>query len=582
MLAVTAGGLFALGLHGTAAADRAEGLLFDTQVRLLRALRGDVRLSCADVVIVGIDAATLDRAGVPLAMLHRQLAAAVDSIARARPRALAVDLALPDRPVDAWIPGADEALTRALQEAGRRTELVFVIESDADGSLRVPFTPFAAALGENALVTALLPVDSDGVVRRFDPSLSAPGIRTMAGEIAARLGVPERAARAGWIDYTRGAPFEFVSLIDLAAHGARQGSEPMRREFEGRVVLIGSVLPYVDTVAQPVSLVAWTYPRTAPPAVLVHAQLLRSLLGHGLIRPVPAAWLLVMAVLLALVAAAAGTATRWTALAFAVPALLALATWLLDLGWRLETFVPLAAGTAAAGVRTTIEAWEERGQRMRLARSFRGYVSPQVLRAMIDGRLDTTRARRHMAFVFADLRGFTAWSEAEPAEKVFETMNRYLATVTPLIHAAGGCVDNFRGDGIMIVFGAPEPHASPCRSAFEVACRIVLEARVLFGGDAALRRHGLDVAVGIAYGEAVYGDLGSPERRDFTAIGDAVNIAARLQDLSKALDYPVLMTMEAFERLGPVADEQRRPIELGRANLRGHSPVRIAGWRPPG
>jgi len=424
-----------------------------------------------------------------------------------------------------------------------------------------------------------LPVDRDGVVRRFDPRLSAPGLRTLAGEISHRLGGADEAVRPGWIDYTRGAAFTYVPLIDVVQARASGRDAQLRERFEGKVVVIGSVLPYVDRVAQPVSLLAWEYPKAAPPAVVIHAQLLRSVLGAGLIRGVPA-WLVAAAALaLASIAWVRPIGWRWAALALAAAAGLSLATGLHAAGWRLGIAAPLWCGVVAVSVRTSLEVRSARRDRARLSQTFGGYVSPQVFEAIVAGRLGSATGRRRMAFLFADLRGFTAWSEATEPGQVFEVLNRYFAAVTPHIHRHGGTIDNFRGDGLMVLFGAPEPHADPCRAAFEAACDIVQRGRQLLESIPGTAQAGLDLAVGISFGEAVYGDLGSLERKDFTAIGDAVNVAARLQDLSKSLGYPVLMTMAVFEQLAPAPAGARA---LGEVALRGHSPVAIAGWRPPG
>jgi adenylate cyclase len=582
VLAAAGGLLLAAALQDCAWFERAEGLLFDGQVRLLRAVQAQGTATPPDrqVVIVGIDGATLERAGVPLAMLHRPLGAALDRISQAGARAIAIDLVLPERPVDRWMPGADEALAGALARAGRRCAVVFVVEPDAGGGLRPPYTPFAAALGEGALVTALLPVDGDGVVRRFDPGLSAPGVPTLAGELARRLALPG-GAPPGWIDYSRGAAFGYVPLEALADPAAAEQGARWRRLFEGRVVMLGSVLPYVDSIAQPASLVGWDYPRAAPPAIVIHAQLLRSLLGRGLIRPVPGVVAAAVMAALALLGALPGAAWRWLALAAALASLVSSATLMHALGWRLAAVAPLAAGVFAAAIRTAADLSAAQRERRRLSGTFAGYVSPQVLQAILDGRLDTGCGRRALAFVFADLRGFTAWSEAAPAEQVFELLNRYFAQLTPLIHRCGGTIDNFRGDGLMILFGAPDPHPDPCGGAFEAARAIVTCGRTLFRSDPRGDVRALDVAVGIAFGEAVVGDLGGPDRKDFTAIGDAVNVAARLQDLSKSLDCPVLMTMQVFDRLASVRDPGMRPLPMGEVALRGHTPVAIAGWRPP-
>jgi adenylate cyclase len=570
-------------LSGCVGVESLDDRLFDAQVQLIREWRGN-RPDGAEVqiLIVGIDESTLQRAGVPIALIHGLLGQALEEISGAGARAIAVDLVLPDRSFDHLSPGSDAALIRGLSRAAHRTPVVFVLEPDATGHLRAPFAPFAAVVGEHGLVTAQLPVDPDGVVRRFDPQLSAPGLRTLAGEISVRLGRMANAASPGWIDYTRGAAFSYVPLIDVAEAASAGGGAAMRRQFEGKVVVIGSVLPYVDRVAQPVSLLAWEYPRTAPPAVVIHAQLLRCVLGAGLIRAVPD-WLVAAAALaLALIGWMLPVGWRWVALGLAAVAGLALATLLHAVGWRLGISAPLLSGLTAAVVRTSRDVTSARRERARLTQTFGGYVSPQVFDAIVQGRLIAATGRREMAFLFADLRGFTAWSEATEPGRIFEVLNRYFAAVTPHIHRHGGTIDNFRGDGLMVLFGAPEPHPDPCGAAFEAARDIVEHGRRLLDSipDSALA--GLDLAVGIAYGEAVFGDLGSGERKDFTAIGDVVNVAARLQDLSKSLGFPVLMTMAVFDRLGTARspDPGSGPRPLGEVALRGHTPVSIAGWGP--
>jgi adenylate cyclase len=585
-------------LSGCSGLESLDDRLFDAQVEVIRAWRGDRTATAGtEILIVGIDESTLERADVPIALIHGLLGQALDAISSAGARAIAIDLVLPERSFDHLAPGSDAALIRGLSRAGHRAPVVFVLEPDATGRLRVPFAPFVAAVGERGLVTAQLPVDRDGIVRRFDPRLSAPGLRTLAGEISARLGRAADAAEPGWIDYTRGAAFSYVPLIEVAEAASSGRGSVLRERFEGRVVVIGSVLPYVDRVAQPVSLLAWEYPNTAPPAVVVHAQLLRSVLGAGLIRAAPGWAVVGSALALVLLGWVPQIGWRWAALGVAGSGGLLLATLLHASGWRLPLAAPLLCGVMAATVRTSLDVTSARRERARLTRTFGGYVSPQVFEAIVAGRLGTGTGRRDMAFLFADLRGFTAWSEATEPGQVFDVLNRYFAAVTPHIHRHGGTIDNFRGDGLMALFGAPEPHGDPCRAAFAAACDIVEHGRRLLASIPGSPQGGLDLAVGISYGEAVYGDLGSGERKDFTAIGDVVNVAARLQDLSKSLGYPVLMTMAVFERLGSFASSEAAssdrgrpapdgcspaPRPLGEVALRGHSPVSIAGWRPAG
>jgi class 3 adenylate cyclase len=337
----------------------------------------------------------------------------------------------------------------------------------------------------------------------------------------------------------------------------------------------------VDRLPQPVNLAAWEPAAAAPPGVVFNAQAVRSILGNGLVRSAPPGSGWAAALLLALLAAVPGTAVRWLALAAALGASFAAAAALHAQGIVLPLGVAWAAGIAAVALRTSADVLLARQERQRLTQTFGGYVSPQLLRAILSGQVERS-GRRAMAFMFADLRGFTGWSERTSPEVVLQVLNRYYAAVTPIIHRHGGTIDNFRGDGIMVMFGAPEAHVSPCDAALVAAREILaaVEALNRSGPDASSVQ--LALAIGLAYGDAVFGDLGSDDRKDFTALGDAVNVAARLQDLAKALGFPVLMTAEFAAGLSPATRADFAPEALGPAPIKGHSSVAIAGWPPSG
>lgn len=568
---------FALAALAARPAVRVDLALFDAQVAVLRRVLGAA--GGDDVVLVGIDDGSLAASGepLPLSLLHVQLGRALEAIARAAPRLTAIDVALPAAAVESLRPGHDAALMRGLIAVREAGAVVVTLSSDAAGRAGTPYAPFIAAAGEDAFGFALYPVDADNVVRRFDPARTA-GAPSFLGRIAERLGREPQVARAGFIDFTRGAPFQYVPLAEAARR--IDDHEFLRAHFAGKVVLIGSVLPYVDRLPQPVNLAAWEPHAAAPPGVVLNAQAVRSILGRGLIHEAPAALPLAIAGVFALLALVSALALRWSALALAIALSFALAAAAHYNG----VFVPLAAawiaGGAAVALRTSADVLLARQERRRLTQTFGGYVSPQLLRAILDGRVDVAGGRRAMAFLFADLRGFTGWSERTPPEKVLAVLNRYYATVTPILHRHGGTIDNFRGDGIMVMFGAPEPHPAPCDAAFAAAREMIEAVARLNRAELEALGAPLAVSIGLAYGDAVFGDLGSPERKDFTAIGDAVNVAARLQDLAKTFGFPVLMTADFEARLAPPTRQRFAAEPLGEAPIKGHSPVAIAGWPP--
>src|SRR5690606_26654078 len=187
--------------------------------------------------------------------------------------------------------------------------------------------------------------------------------------------------------------------------------------------------------------------------------------------------------------------------------------------------------TYAVGLWVTRQQAEREAQRIR--ETFRRYVAPEVVDILLEdpGIAETQGARREVTILFADVRGFTGYAEVERPEDVVLRLNRYLEIMTESVLLHGGMVDKFLGDGLMAVFGAPIPsedHAEQAvRAGLHMLRRIELEKKVTSG-----RRERLEIGVGIHTGEAIIGSVGSWRRQEYTAIGDAVNVASRLQELA--------------------------------------------------
>jgi adenylate cyclase len=242
-------------------------------------------------------------------------------------------------------------------------------------------------------------------------------------------------------------------------------------------------------------------------------------------------------------------------------------------------FVPPASAAAAvlvvATARTGRDAIEQRRARIAIERRFAGYVSPNVLSALLAGEIDAARPLKYeeLGFMFADIRGFVTLNEALPPETVVELLNRYYEVVTEAIHAFEGTIDNFRGDGIKAIFGAPRAVSdAPRRCALagrEMLKRVqALNLKLTLEGFAPLQ-----IGMGLASGNAVVGNLGSSTRHDYTAIGDSVNVAARLQSLCKTLG----MVLIATESVARSCSGELPLRDLGLLELSGHSPVHAFG-----
>ena len=176
------------------------------------------------------------------------------------------------------------------------------------------------------------------------------------------------------------------------------------------------------------------------------------------------------------------------------------------------------------------------------------YVSPQMCNEILDNPslLQLGGERREVTVLFADIKSFTALSENMEPEKVVEVLNTFFTEMVELVFQHQGTLDKFLGDALMVEFGVPL--AVPESPARAVACALAMQRRLK-----KMRDKGLTpiqgIRIGINTGEAIVGNIGSDKRMDFTVIGDAVNVAARLLELTKEFKADTLMTESTFKEV---------------------------------
>lgn len=542
------------------------------------ALRRRAPIPAPEVVILARDEATTRVLPEPMALWHRHLGDLFTGLAAAKPRAVGLDLALPDRSVEALVPGSDAALLRGLLTLRRACPVVLGVAAEGRNRFRAIHAPFQAAAGEDGTGLLLMPVDTDGALRRYLEPLDEQGRRIpgLAGTLARRLG---HASGPGWIDYGLGSTFTYVPLHEALAWARAGETQRLREAFGGRVVLLGTVGVWEDRHPLPVHLAAWETPRGDQPGVLAHAQALRSLLGPGLLRDVPRLGLgLLAAGLLAMGWVAGRRPLEGGGLVLVGSlGLLALGYRMLGQGW----IVFPAAGLAGLGggwlARLAWDAADRLRERARLKRVFAGYVSPQVLRDIVEGRIrpGLQGERRALCVLFSDIRGFTTLSEGLEPEAVIALLNRYFDRMAEAVHTHGGTVDKFIGDGLMAFFGAPEALAEPCEAAVRAARAMVAALENLNRARASDGHPPLAMGIGLHFGEAAVGHVGGASRHEYTAIGDTVNTAARVEGLTKEAGFPILATEAVVARLASGHGFE----DLGVRSVKGRAPVQVFGWR---
>ncbi|HSS27782.1 MAG TPA: adenylate/guanylate cyclase domain-containing protein, partial [Usitatibacter sp.] len=293
------------------------------------------------------------------------------------------------------------------------------------------------------------------------------------------------------------------------------------------------------------------------PGVEVHANALETALRGDALEPVPPWQRSLLAAATALLCAAA--MRRWRPLVSLIPlavvlAALGAADWALFM--KANTWLPvLGAMMAAIGVYIAygFAAYvSESVRKAQIRRAFSLYVSPEVVDHVMaqPERLKLGGERREVTMVFTDLAGFTTFTEELGADKVARILNVHFSRATAIVKRHKGTVNRFIGDAIMAMWGAPlddpEQALHACRAAVEM--QEDLEAL-----RAEFRAEGLPeirMRVGIHSCTAVIGNLGSSDRFDYTAIGDGVNLAARLEGVNKLYGTGILVSGETVSRIG--------------------------------
>ncbi len=317
----------------------------------------------------------------------------------------------------------------------------------------------------------------------------------------------------------------------------------------------------------------------------IHANVIDALMAGRFLDRAPA-WQVVALVFLAAAATlglALGARLRLAIPGFALVPILYLGVVYWDFGKRYELpVVPVLLSWAIAMVlglvyQYTVESAEKR----KVKQIFSRYASPDVYAELLanPAAAELGGTRRVMSVLFSDIRGFTSFSESRPPEEVIEQLNEYFAAMVEEIFAHRGTVDKFVGDMVMALFGAPLD--DPDHADDAVACALAMQRRLreLNAGWARRGRAELAGGIGIHSGEMLAGNLGSERIQSYTVIGDNVNLASRIESLTKEYGAEILVSEATASAL--TADYGL--IELGEVTVRGKTePVKIFRVPVPG
>jgi adenylate cyclase len=586
----------------------AGGLLEGLSVDFLYGLRhrfGEPPRAPSQVAVVAIDEETFRRppfSDLPQVLWAPYLARVVDAVLEADPAAIGFDIVYAGS-VESVARGYDKEFLLALRRGAKRNRVVLGRVQHQAKPLE-PYPTYAFAVGGPKNIRALNVIaDDDGVVRRLPYLLLIQSPQGGIGyepsfsfELAARaLGQPLTAPANGTVllDFdTRAGAIPTYSLADLLACADSGRADYFRSAFAGRVVLVGTALDVEDRkltsmrfatepegqaqsvrCALPVMTELYSgLRRDTLPGVYVHATAIDNILSGGGLRVLERWQATALSFTLALAGAAAAV--------FARPLLTGLGVGAGFVAWmavgltafRSGLALPLLEGAAAVAVGTAMlltyrVGIADRGKR-RLARAFAYYLPQAEVDRLVRGEAapELGGETREVTILFADIAGYTSLAERLSPAELVGGLNTYFSRATDIVERRGGFVDKFIGDAVLAVFGAPFKDPDHALHAVQAALDLIGGA----GDGPALGGARIRLRVGVHSGKAVVGNIGGARRFNYTAIGDAVNLASRLEGTNKRYGTEVL-----------VSEQTRSAVRSDEIVFREIDLVRVVGRAEP-
>ncbi|MBL7714625.1 MAG: HAMP domain-containing protein [Bdellovibrionales bacterium] len=219
-------------------------------------------------------------------------------------------------------------------------------------------------------------------------------------------------------------------------------------------------------------------------------------------------------------------------------------------------------------------------EREKIKNAFSKFHSKDVADKILSGELNLVGERKRVTIFFSDIRSFTTLSEKLQPEQVVELVNAYMTRMVRIIFAHGGVVDKYVGDAIMAVYGTPVVYGNDSLRAVAAAIRMRAEM-VRFNADQMSKgKPAIAIGMGMNTGDVVAGNIGSPERMEYTILGDAVNLTSRMESLTKEFKTDILISGETYNEI----KEHIHCMPRGSTKVKGKNEevavYEVIGFRP--
>lgn len=457
-------------------------------------------------------------------------------------------------------PASDDKLAEAIKDAGNvilpiEAELVITDNEAAARNLLSPLTIFKDAALAQGITN--IPLDRDGIARNAPTLVASEGAqlssfsyliaRNFLRKKSSAVMLPAGEAPEMMVINFRGRPGNFKTISSLDILNGKFSPA----EIKNKIVLIGATAPDLhDEIMVPTSL------NKPMSGVEVHANAVDTIINERFLKHLPSLWQellliigsLIIGLILAFLKIKPATAAIFAWLVFYIIA----AIVLFDYGFIIDIFYFLAIAILTYSFSVLLKYLSVEKEKKFIKNIFSRYVSPAIINELVNNpaKLKLGGERTRITILFSDIRGFTSISEKISPEKLVALLNEYFTVMTKIILSTNGLLDKFIGDAIMAFWGAPLPNKNQAALACETA--LLMHEQLLEKRSIWQELYGVEIynGLGINTGEAIVGNLGSEERFDYTAIGDSVNLASRLEGLTKLYGVYKIVSEATKEEAG--------------------------------
>jgi len=370
-----------------------------------------------------------------------------------------------------------------------------------------------------------------------------------------------------FINYQLNRTFNTLSFSEVLEQARQENKAYFEQHFKDKIVLIGVNNVSGDILPSPVA--------QETPGVVIHAHSIDMLVNNNFLHKASFGLIFLLnffiAFLVVYYSSKKGiiTAIILSSIIFVLYSMANLFAFSVNI--LLPYIEPVALIFWSFGISFFYRFIIEERSKRRLARFFRSYVNEQVVKDILisDNPIALEGKREKICILFSDIRNFTGYSEKLPPEQVVKILNEYFSAMTEVILENNGTVDKFIGDGMMAFFGAPFYVENPTLNAVKSSIEMRLRLEVLNRKWIAEGHEKLDNGIGLHTGYALIGNIGSEMKMDYTAIGDSVNTASRVEGVTKTIGVPILLTQDAYNEVKDFVICEYK----GNAELRGRSDI---------